>query len=111
MSPYLKEKLLEYNNKIGQSYPCSNQVVCRAIIYSSLDKLENFIQSKNGYRTSRLLNTYNINGETWRAIRIPNKARGLRFYQAYIEEDIKDEDIYETIFPYMSIYCNFVEFF
>ena len=52
-----------------------------------------------------------INGETWKAIRVPNNARGLRFYKAYIEEDIKDEYIYETILPYMSMYCNFVEFF
>ena len=111
MSPYLKEELLEYNNHIGQPYPCSNQVVCRAIIYSSLDKLENFIQSKNGYRTSRLLNTYNINGETWKAIRVPNNARGLRFYQVYIEEDIEDKYIYNTILPYMTMYCNFVELF
>lgn len=111
MSPYLKEELLEYNNEIGQSYPCSNQIVCRAIIYSSLDKLESFIKSKNGYQTSRLLNTYNINGETWKAVRVPNNARGLRFYKVYIEEDIKDEYIYNTILPYMSMYCNFVEFF
>lgn len=111
MSPYLKERLLKYNNQIGQSYPCSNQVVCRGIVYSSLDKLNEFIKSKNGYRNSRLMGTYMIDGKRWIAIPAEGNARGYRLYKAYIDNEIDDEIIKKCIMPIMSNYCCFCELF
>lgn len=111
MSPYLKEELLRCNNQIGQPYPCSNQVVCRGIVYSSLDKLDAFIKSKNGYRNSRLMGTCMIDGERWRAIPAKESSRGCRLYKAYIDEDIDDDFTQNILLHITDNYCCFVEFF
>lgn len=111
MSPYLEEQLLECNNQIGQPYACSNQVVCRGIVYSSRERLDEFVKSKNGYRTSRLMGTYMIDGERWKAIPATDSSRGYRLYKAYIDTEIDDDTIQNIVLPIMWHYCCFAELF
>ena len=111
MNSYLKEELLKCNNQIGQPYPCSNQVVCRGIVYSSLERLNEFVKSKNGYRNSRLMGTYMIDGERWKAIPATDSSRGYRLYKAYIDKEIDDDTIQDIVLPIMWHYCCFAELF
>lgn len=111
----IKEQIAK---QAGQSYPCSNQIVTRAIVLKNPSRIAIFEQahpnfvcyrrSKNGY-DSRYIDSHTE--ELWRVVIANDDYRGLRYYKAIIDVEI-DKEVFDTrIAPCLAHYACEVNFF
>lgn len=99
-----------FNQQKGQSYPCSNQIVCCAVITKDRNKAIAVMETKGAtlIRTGQNTMIWEFNHEHWVWQIWNTNARGYRFYKILIDEDI-DKELFERVRVYCSIYCCSVE--
>lgn len=111
-----REKLEHYreyfNKQKGRKYPCSNQIVCCAIVTDDRNKAFNFM---NGREVVKKLVRKDqaawllANGERWEWRKWNEHCRGHRFYKVAIDKDISDDIFDFLVLPCSGLYCCSME--
>lgn len=101
-----------FNKQKGRKYPCSNQIVCCAIVTDNRDKAIDLMREKEVVKklerkdyAAWLLG----NGEQWVWQRSSERCRGYRFYKVIVDKNIDDEVFNLLVLPCCANYCCSME--
>lgn len=100
-----------FNKQKGKKYPCSNQIVCCAIVTDDRDKAIDLMRDKKVIKklerkdyVAWLLD----NGEQWVWRKWNKNCRGYRFYKVIVDKNINDE-VFDFLLALCTIYCCSME--
>ncbi len=101
-----------FNSQEGQSYPCSNQIVCCGVVTANENKWNDFVK-ENMNNTVMRHKDYVVlkNGELWYRIPPTYSIRGYRYYKIKVDTNINEDFLDQIILPCCEHYCCSFEWF
>ena len=113
-SDYMEHLKTLVDQQTGREYPCSNQVVLRAIIFNGYNKDKEDWLYSHGFvplNSQKDQMVWTRSGIPWRVFTTWEEGYcGYRFYELFLDASFDDQLVAKIITPYMVNYCHKIEF-